>query len=175
MGALGELSDCREFRVTWTCWNTTSFHRSEHGCLVGLGAAILAWEMRRGISRSICLSAGAGIYWMSKDTGCHPIATLQWWSTRRSACGLLQRWYFRLKWIMMLPGKVNVGICWRVGLHFTRLPFSQVLLTAHWHTDYYANSQKCLSVVCRCWSIHSYNLLAFINFLALGRCKMLQE
>jgi len=63
VGALWELSDCREFRVILTCWNTTSFHRSEHGGLLGFAAAVLAWEISGGGgSRFICLSSRANIY-----------------------------------------------------------------------------------------------------------------
>lgn len=177
VGALWELSDCREFRVNLTCWNTTSFHRSERGGLVGFGAAVLAWEMTGGAgSRSICLSPRAGIYWMNKDIGWHLIATLEKWRCKCArAWAHLQRWHFRLDSRVMMSVKVDIVICWTVGLHFTRLLFSHGLLAAHWHTDYYANSLKCLSVVWHCWSINSFNLPASTTFPSLWICTMSQE
>lgn len=68
-------SQIAEFRVILTCWNTASFHRSEHGCLVGFGAAVLAWEIRGGGGRrSICLPSKEGTYC---NIGWHLIAALE--------------------------------------------------------------------------------------------------
>lgn len=143
MGALQELSDFREFRVILTCGNTTSFHRSERRGPVGFGkwvageaVGLSALLLEQALTEQILVLLGEVKVPECPGDG-HVLNCRSDWIVKKLFAGQLD---------FALQGSHSALFYWQ-----------------HVDTDYYANSLKCLSVVCWWWSINSSNLPASIS------------
>lgn len=153
MGALRELSDFREFRVILTCGNTTSFHRSERRGPVGFGkwvageaVGLSALLLEQALTEQILVLLGEVKVPECPGDG-HVLNCRSDWIVKKLFAGQLD---FALQ-----------------GSHSALFYWQRV------DTDYYANSLKCLSVVCWWWSINSSNLPASISLPSVF-CEVLQ-